>query len=119
MFRRPRLRFTRAQMLGSMEMSQLQNANKLIASGQPEKAAPIYLQLARELQSTQQPRKAANMHAMHPMPLQIERRKTSFCCNSSGVAILSASSMMPRGVQFYGNILNKLNQNGWILGDGF
>jgi hypothetical protein len=46
-----------------MEMAQLQNANRLMASGQPEKAAPIFLQLARELQTTQHPRKAANLHA--------------------------------------------------------
>lgn len=113
MFRRPRLRFARAQMLGSMEMSQLQNANELIASGQPEKAAPIYLQLARGLQSTQHPRKAANMHAMASNAFaDAKEEKQALQQAQVALRFFVRLQMMPRAAQFYGNICAKMNQNG-------
>jgi hypothetical protein len=113
MFRRPLQRFASAQVLGPMEMAQLQNANLLMASGQPEKAATMFLQLARELQATQHPRKVANLHAQASHAFTDAKEETQ-ALQQAQVALrfFVRLQMLPRAAQFYGNIRNKMNQNG-------
>jgi hypothetical protein len=113
MFRRPLQRFASAQVLGPMEMAQLQNANLLMASGQPEKAATMFLQLARELQATQHPHKVANLHAQASHAFTDAKEETQ-ALQQAQVALrfFVCLQMLPRAAQFYGNIRNKMNQNG-------
>jgi hypothetical protein len=113
MFRRPLQRFAAAQALGPVEMAQLQNANRLMASGQPDKAAPIFLQLARELQATQHPRKAANMHAQASHAFADAKEETQ-ALQQAQVALrfFVRLQMLPRAAHFYGNIQNKMKQKG-------
>lgn len=113
MFRRPLRRFTAAQDLGPDEMAQLQNANRLMASGQPGKAAEIFLQLAREFQATQHPRKSANLHAQAAHAFADAGEETQ-ALQQAQVALrfFIRLQMLPRAAQFYGNIRNKLNQKG-------
>lgn len=129
MFRRPRMRFAAAKALGPVEMAQLQNANHLMASGQTEKAAPIFLKLARELQATQHPRKAANLHvqASHAFT---DAKEETLALQQAQIALrfFVRLQMLPRAPQFYRNIRSKMNQNsmsdsatelekefGWVL----
>jgi len=113
MFRRPGMRFAGAQALGPIEMAQLQNANRLMTASQPQNAAPIYLRLARELQSTQHPRKAAGMHAMASHAFADAKDETQ-ALQQAQVALrfFLRLQMIQRAAQFYGNILNKFNKNG-------
>jgi hypothetical protein len=114
MFRRPRFRPLRAQqMLGALEMSRLREANELMATGQPEKAASVFLQLARQMQSSQHPRKAANLHAMAANAFA-DAKQEAPALQQAQVALrfFLQLQMMPRVAQFYGNIRNKMNQNG-------
>jgi hypothetical protein len=113
MFRRPGMRFAAAQALGPVEMAQLQNANRLMTAGQPEKAAPIFLQLARELQATQHPRKAANLHAQASHAFTDAKEETQALQQAQvTLRFFVRLQMLPRAAQFYGNIRNKMNHNG-------
>jgi hypothetical protein len=113
MFRRPLRRFAAAQALGPAEVAQLQNANRLMASGHPEKAALLFLQLARELQATQHPRKAANLHAQTSHAFA-DAKEEAQALQQAQVALrfFVRLQMLPGAAQFYGNIRNKMNQNG-------
>jgi hypothetical protein len=113
MFRRARMRFATAQALGPVEMAQLQNANRLMAAGQPEKAALIFLQLARELQASQHPRKAANLHAQASHAFTDAKEEAQALQQAQmALRFFMRLQMLSRAAQFYGNIRNKMNQNG-------
>jgi hypothetical protein len=93
-------------------MTQLQNANRLMVSGQYDKAAPMFLQLAMELQATQHPRKAANLHAQASHAFA-DAKEEAQALQQAQVALrfFVRLQMIPRAAQFYGNIRNKMHQN--------
>jgi hypothetical protein len=102
-----------------MEMSQLQCANQLLASGQPDKAASIFQQLARELQASQHPRKAANLHAMAAYAFASAKEEAQTLQQAQmALRFFLRLQMMPRAAQFYGNILEKMNKDNMYVSVG-
>ena len=49
--------------LGPAQLQAMNQANQLVARGQPILAAPIFAQLASNLETSNHPRRAANLHA--------------------------------------------------------
>lgn len=114
MFRRPRLRFAGAQqILGPVEMAQLQDANRLMAKGEPAKAAVIFVRLAQELQSTQHPRKSANFHAQAAHAFA-DAGNEDAALQQAQVALrfFLRLGMNMRAPHFFTNIRNKFKQQG-------
>jgi|SRR5579859_2264316 len=100
-------------MLGADQLARLQQANQLMAGGQPGEAAPLFAQLAAQMEASNHPRRAANLHA---------RAAHAFADNKAGQAALGqarsalnlfiSNGMVGRTPVFFGNITRKLNNHG-------
>ncbi len=99
--------------LGVDQLALLQQANQLMAAGQAGQAAPLFAQLAAQMESRRHPRRAANLHA---------RAAHAFADNQNGQLALGQarsalnlflSNRMPlRAPMFFSNITRKLNNHG-------
>ena len=63
MFRRFRNPGQNATPLSPAQLQMMNQANQLVASGQPIVAAPLFAQLASGMEASNHPRRAANLHA--------------------------------------------------------
>ena len=109
-FRNSRLQSAR---LAAAQLTALSDANRLAANGQALQAAPLFAQLAQELEASGHPRRAANLHT---------RAAHAFADGGQEAAALSHAraalnlfvqyAMEQRLQQFYTNITRKLRVNG-------
>jgi hypothetical protein len=99
--------------LGAQQLAVLQQANQLMANNQPAVAAPLFAQLAAQMEAANHPRRAANLHA---------RAAHAFADSQAGQAALGqarsalnlfiSSGMVARTPVFFANITRKLNNHG-------
>lgn len=102
-----------AGQLGPQQLAVLQQANQLMANGKPAEAAPLFAQLAAQMEAASHPRRAANLHA---------RAAHAFADGQAGQAALGqarsalnlfiSNGMAMRTPMFYSNITRKLNKHG-------
>ncbi len=102
-----------ASPLGPDLLQVLQQANQLMANNQPAVAAPLFAQLAAQMEAANHPRRAANLHA---------RAAHAFADSQAGQAALGqarsalnlfiSNHMVLRAPTFFSNITRKLNNHG-------
>jgi hypothetical protein len=95
------------------QLATLQQANRLMANRKPGQAAPLFAQIAAQMESSNNPRRAANLHA---------RAAHAFADSQAGQAALGqarsalnlfiTNQMTLRTPMFYANITRKLNNKG-------
>src|SRR5450759_1587975 len=96
--------------LGAEQLALLQQANQLMTNGNAGQAAPLFAQLAAQMEASNHPRRAANLHA---------RAAHAFADNQAGQMALGqarsalnlfiTNQMTLRTPMFYANITRKLN----------
>jgi hypothetical protein len=99
--------------IGPEQLAALQQANQLMAGGKPGEAAPLFAQLAAQMEASNHSRRAANLRA---------RAAHAFADGGAGQAALGqarsalnlfiANQMIMRTPMFYSNITRKLNNRG-------
>jgi len=99
--------------LDADQLGRLQQANQLLAGGKPGDAAPLFAQLAAQMEASSHPRRAANLHA---------RAAHAYADNQQGQAALGqarsalnlfiSNRMALRAPTFYSNITRKLGNHG-------
>ena len=113
MFRPLRNLARRNNPLNASQIEVLARANELVRNGQSAQAAPLFVELAREMEASQHPRMAANLHA---------QAAHTYANNSDGQGALTHAraaltlfiqyQMVQRAPIFYGNITRKLSAKG-------
>jgi hypothetical protein len=98
--------------LNPQQLATLQQANQLMTAGDAAQAAPLFAQLAAQMEASQHPRRAANLHA---------RAAHAFADNQQGQMALGqargalnlflAHGMLVRAPTFFSNITRKLNNH--------
>ena len=112
MFRR-RFRNVRNMPVDPALLPLLNQANQLMAAGQPAQAAPLFTRLAELMESRNRPRLAANLYAQaahacadaKDEPLALAQAR-------SALRLFIRLQMVERTPRFYANITRKLRANG-------
>jgi hypothetical protein len=92
----------------------LVQANKLAAAGQPGAAAPLFAQLAHEMESSNHPRRAANLHAQAAHAYADSQNEAAALTHSrAALSLFIQYKMVMRTPVFYGNITRKLRAKGF------
>lgn len=99
--------------LGADQLAVLQQANQLMTSGNAAQAAPLFAQLAAQMEASGHPRRAANLHA---------RAAHAFADNQAGQMALGqarsalnlfiSNGMGLRAPTFFSNITRKMGNHG-------
>jgi len=113
MFRRPRRPFPPRVMIANEAVNEVARANQLMSSGQPDKAAVLFMQLAGQMQTTGHPRQAANLHAQAAhawLSAGVEQR----AMNQAGMAMqmFARLGMVERAQEFKTNFMQRLRKSG-------
>ena len=99
--------------LGPDQLAQLQQANRLMANGQAGAAAPVFAQLAAQMEATQHPRRAANLHARAAHAYaDSQAGQLALGQARSALNLFIANGLALRTPMFYSNITRKLNNHG-------
>jgi inorganic triphosphatase YgiF len=113
MFRRFRNPALQSNPLGPIQLRTLNQANQLVAGGQPSQAAPLYAELAAELEATNHPRRAANLHAQAAHAFADSQNGQAALTHArAALALFLQYQMVRRTPVFYVNITRKLNNKG-------
>jgi hypothetical protein len=113
MFRRFRNPALPPRPLAPSQLQTLNQANHLVANGQPGKAAPLFAEVADVLEASAHPRRAANLHAQathayadshNPQAALIQAR--------AALNLFIHNQMVQRTPVFYTNITRKLTNLG-------
>lgn len=114
MFRRPRRPIPpRYLMTNTTAIDGVARANQLLANGQPQQAAELYMQLAREMQEAGRLRQAANMHAQAAHAwLDVGVQERALNQASLALRMFANQGMWERALQFKVNFLAHLHQTG-------
>jgi len=118
MFRplRNRARAARAQAASPLSAGQIEvlaKANDLVKNGQSGQAAPLFAELARELENTQHPRAAANLHAQAAHAFaNANDAQGSLLHARAALTLFIQNRMLVRAPTFYNNIIRKLSNKG-------
>ncbi len=88
-------------------------ANQMMANGQPQQAAELFMQLAREMQEAGRPRQAANMHtqAAHAW-LDAGTQERALNQTSLALRLFASQGMWERARHFKVNFIAHLRRNG-------
>ena len=113
MFRRFRNPGQNAAPLGPAQLQAMNQANQLVASGQPILAAPIFAQLASNMETSNHPRRAANLHAQaaHAYADGLDEQD-ALAQARRALSLFIQYQMVNRTPVFYANITRKLNNKG-------
>jgi hypothetical protein len=113
MFRRFRNQAFQANPMPPAQMQTLNQANRLLASGQPGQAAPLFASLASELEAGNHPRRAANLHAQAAHAYaDSQDGPTALVQARAALNLFLQNQMVRRTPVFYANITRKLNNKG-------
>jgi hypothetical protein len=98
--------------LNAPQIEVLAKANQLVQVGKPGEAAPLFAQLARDLDSTH-PRRAAILHAS-AAHTYADSADPNLALTQARAALtmFTQYKMMLRAPRFYSNILRKFNDKG-------
>ena len=113
MFRPLRNRAQGINPLSASQIEVLAKANDLVKNGQSGQAAPLFAELAREMENTQHPRMAANLHAQaaHAFANNNDAQGSLLHARAALSAFIQ-NRMVMRTPKFYANITRKLSSNG-------
>jgi len=113
MFRRFRNPGFQANPLGPIQMRTLSQANQLVAAGQPAQAAPLFADLASEMEATNHPRRAANLHAQAAHAYTDSQDGPAALIHArAALTLFLQYQMVRRTPVFYANITRKLTNKG-------
>jgi hypothetical protein len=113
MFRSFRNRAFQTNPLSQAQIQALNNANRFVENGQPAKAAPIFAELAKELETSNHPRRAANLRAQAAHAFADSHNGQSALANArAALTLFIQNQMVERTPVFYTNIIRKLNNYG-------
>ena len=102
-----------ARQLGLEQLALLQQANRLMANGKAGQAAPLFAQLAAQMEATNHPRRAANLHARAAHAFaDSDAGQMALGQARSALNLFIANGMAPRTPMFYSNITRKLGKRG-------
>jgi len=98
--------------LNAPQIEVLAKANQLVESGKPGEAAPLFAQLARDLDSNH-PRRAANLHALAAHSYaDAGNPNLALTQARAALTMFIQNKMAGRTPVFYSNILRKFNNKG-------
>jgi hypothetical protein len=94
-------------------MKSLTKANQLVGSGEPGQAAPLFANLATELEISSHPRRAANLNAQ-AAPAYADSQNEQASLNQARLALnlFIQHQMINRTTVFYNNISRKFTNKG-------
>ncbi len=99
--------------LNPEQMKILNQANQLVASGQPDQAAPLFARLAGVMETSNHPRRAANLHAQAAHAYSDSHAEQSALMHArSAMSLFIQYQMVQRVPVFYANITRKLTNRG-------
>lgn len=114
MFRRPRRQLPPRLLVANDAINDVSRANQLMASGQPQQAAVLLMQLAAQMQTIGRPRQTANLHAQAAhawLSAGVEQR----AMNQAGQAMqmFARLGMVQRAQEFKTNFSRRLQEAGF------
>lgn len=113
MFRPYRNRQNWRAVLSPAQLEIALKANQLLSRGKFEEAAPLFANLAQDLENTQHPRRAANLHAQAAHAYADAQNEASSLAQArKALALFIQYQMLERTPRFYANITRKLVQRG-------
>jgi hypothetical protein len=113
MFRRFRNPVFQPNPLTPAQMQNLNQANRLTANGQPGQAAPLFADVAGQMEATHHPRRAANLHALAAHAYADSRNEQAALVQARAALTLFIENQMARRTPvFYTNITRKFTNNG-------
>jgi len=99
--------------LGADQLALLQQANQLMTAGQAGQAAPLFAQLAAQMEASRHPRRAANLHARAAHAFADNQQGQLALGQARSALNLFLSNRMPlRAPMFFSNITRKMNNHG-------
>jgi len=114
MLGRRRNRIAQNFILTPAQTDVLMQANRLVAGGQPGAAAPLFAQLAHEMEATNHPRRAANLHAQAAHTYADSQNEAAALTHArTALSLFIQYKMVMRTPVFYGNITRKLRAKGF------
>src|SRR5213593_2596009 len=91
--------------LGADQLALLKQANRLMANGKAGEAAPLFAQLAAQMEATNHPRRAANLHARAAHAFaDSQAGQMALGQARSALNLFIANGMALRTPMFYSNI---------------
>jgi len=113
MFRRFRNPAFQPNPLAPAMLQTLNQANRLVANGQPGQAAILFAQVAGEMEATNHPRRAANLHAQAAHAYADSRNEQAALIQARAALTLFIQNQMARRTPvFYTNITRKFTNHG-------
>jgi hypothetical protein len=113
MFRRIRRAAFQASTINPIQMQSLTKANQLVASGEPGQAAPLFANLATEMETSSHPRRAANLHAQAAHAYaDIQDEQAALKQARLALNLFIQYQMANRTPIFYTNITRKFKNKG-------
>jgi len=113
MFRRFRNPGQNPAPLGPAQLKAMNQANQLVASGQPILAAPIFAQLASNMETSNHPRRAANLHAQAAHAFADGQDEQDALVQARrALSLFIQYQMVNRTPVFYANITRKFTNKG-------
>ena len=113
MFRRFRNQAMNATPLNPSQLQAMNQANQLVANGQPILAAPIFAQLASGMETSNHPRRAANLHAQAAHAYADGQDEQDALAQARrALSLFIQYQMVQRTPVFYANITRKFTNKG-------
>jgi hypothetical protein len=113
MFRRLRNTAFQSHPLAPVLMQTLNQANRFVANGQPGQAAPLFEEVASEMEATNHPRRAANLHAQAAHAYADSRNEQAALIQArAAMSLFIQYQMVRRTPVFYANITRKFSNKG-------
>ena len=113
MFRRFRNPAVNPTALSPAQLQSMNQANQLVASGQPILAAPLFAQLASGMEASNHPRRAANLHAQAAHAFADGQDEQDALAHARrALSLFIQYQMVQRTPVFYANITRKLTNKG-------
>jgi hypothetical protein len=105
-----------SNIINPIQLQSLAQANQLVVSGQPGQAAPLFANLANEMETTAHPRRAANLHAQAAHAFADSQNEQSALDQARrALNLFIQSRMVNRIPVFYTNITRKFINKGMNL----
>ena len=113
MFRRFRNPAGNPAPLNPSQLQAMNQANQLVASGQPILAAPIFAQLAKNMETGNHPRRAANLHAQAAHAYTDGKDQQDALAQArQALSLFIQYQMVQRTPVFFANITRKFTNKG-------
>jgi hypothetical protein len=113
MFRRIRRVAFQSNPMNPIQLQSMVKANQLVASGHSGQAAPLFANLADEMETSAHPRRAANLHAQAAHAYaDIQNEQSALDQARRALSLFIQSRMVNRIPVFYANITRKLINKG-------